>query len=286
MPFNDGILRQYCFSLGDFHTFEFCSFRFLVYHHLEKKYELEEGSYNMALGSLLDETIKLLHKSKAYGQPPQYFKNLVKAVSNKMLEKIAKQSGPSFYSGVKKFLNDDLCEKATEVFINYYEAVGRRIKLSVGEVGFCEWIIQTELGTKYKLWGGPDTLEMGDDGVPEVCDYKYREDNNNKDNIDMDLMPKIYILLCLEKLQKLGYKKARFMVRFWLDPKNNNYYEEFNLEKVKQYEEHFKDRIERILSSNEIKFCEKPFCGACKSERRDDFLLELKSRFGLQLQQV
>lgn len=292
MPFNDGIPRTHSFSLTDFHDFDFCPFRFFVFHHLGKKYELAEGSVNLALGSLLDETIKQFHITKSYGQPPLYIKNLVKAARNKMLEKEARQTPPSFYSAIKPFLNDELCERASEVFINYYLTLDKKIKPSIDEVGFCEWIIKGDGGV-FKLWGGPDALEMGDDGIPEIVDYKLRETlsfnseeaqnyklhaNKNKNSLDMDLMPKIYTLLVVKKLKEMGFNKARFIVRLWLDPKNKDYYEEFDLDSVVNFEEIFKGRINKILTTQELKFCEREFCKACSSDQRMLFLKELKAK--------
>lgn len=278
MPFNDGISRINSFSLTDFHEFDYCPFRFFVFHHLGKKYEMAEGSRPLALGSLLDETIKLFHKTKSYGQPPEYVRNLVRAACNKMLEKEAKQSSPSFYSAIKDFLDDELCKEAEEIFVNYYLALNKKIKPAIDEVGFCEWIINSENGV-WKLWGGPDTLEMGEDGVPEIVDYKYRENiENGKNNMDMDLMPKIYTMLVSKKLLEKGFRKARFIVRFWQDPKEEGFFEEFDLEEIAKYEEVFKQRIEKIFNTSEIKFCEKVFCKACKSEQRLLFIKELENK--------
>ncbi len=307
MPFNDGIDRKYSFSLTDFHDFDYCPFRFFLFHHLGlgKKYELAEGSYNMALGCLLDETIKLFHKqsfstskqsfftskTKSYGQPPLYIESLIKASCKKILDKIAYQNSPSFYSCLKPFLDDGLCKQATDVFINYYLRLDKKIKKSITEVGFCEWIVkddpstdstsslQAGSGQAFKLWGGPDTIEMGDGGIPEICDYKYRENKENgKESFDMDLMPKLYTLLCCKKLLDLGFKKVRFIIRLWLEPKNNSYYEEFDLEKVAQIEEIFKQKILRILNTREIIFCEKPFCKACNSDKRSIYLTLCKNK--------
>ncbi|MBI2011337.1 PD-(D/E)XK nuclease family protein [Candidatus Daviesbacteria bacterium] len=285
MPFNDGIDRKFCFSLTDFREFEYCPFRFFVLHHfgLGKKYELAEGNFNMALGSLLDETIKLFHQTNSYNQPPEYVANLIKASLNKMLDKVAKSSSPTFYSAIKYFLDDNLCKKASEIFIEYYNALNGHIKKSIEPVGFCEWIIEGEDG-KWKLWGGPDAIEMGDDGIPEICDYKYREDvEKGKENLDMDLMPKLYTLLCCKRLIDLGYKKARFIVRLWLEPKNNDLYEEFDLDKVFQFEEIFKQKIAKIISTTKLSFCNKSFCKICNSNKKGEFLRELESKKIIQM---
>lgn len=278
MPFNDGIDRRFCFSLTDFHEFETCPFRFFVRHHLGKKYELEDPSDNLALGCLLDQAIKIFHNSKAYGQPPEYLQNLVKASCNLMKDRVVSQKGQSFYSSLVPLMTPELCEKASEIFQNYYVAKEQRIKETLGEVGFCEWVIKTQGGQKYKLWGGPDAYELGRDGVPEVCDYKYRENiERGKDNMDMDLMPKIYMLLACKYLLSKGYKTGRFVVRFWLDPTNEDFYEEFDLESVCNYEQIFLQKIERIVNTFEVGLCERSFCKACNSEKKEEYLIELEN---------
>jgi hypothetical protein len=287
MPYNDGISATHSFSLTDFHEFEKCSFAFFVKHHLGKKYELadSEGSLQLALGSLLDGAIKKFHESKAYGCPPEYIYNLIKASCSEIQEKIKKQKGPSFYSSIEKFLDDGLCEKAAKIFTDYYVGRERKINRSLGSVGFCEWIIEVE-DNKYKLWGGPDAFEEGEDGVPEVVDYKSREDIEiGKRGMDMDLMPKIYILLSLPFLQKNNFKRARFVVRFWQDPLEAGFYEEFDLEKFKELEELFKYKIEKILGVTEFSFCEKPYCKACKAQKRNEFVMGLQ-KMGLMVTNI
>ncbi len=284
MPYGDGIERVNCFSLTDFHDFECCPFRFFVKHHLGKKYEIEESSEAMALGILLDLAIKKFHTSKAYGQPPTYLANLVMAAFNEIGDKVAKNPGASFYSGILPFLTDELVAKATEIFQSYYSAFDFKIKQSFGEVGFCEWIIQTEDlpagrqgGRQFKLWGGPDCFELGEDGIPEIVDYKSREDvEKGKDNMDMDLMPKMYTLLCCKKLLELGYKQARFVVRFWQDPLEDSFYEEFDLADVSSLEQIFRQKIDRIMNTIEIKFCDSSYCRGCKHADREKFLYELE----------
>ncbi len=278
MPYGDGIERIDCFSLTDFYDFERCPFRFFVKHHLGKKYDIEAASEAMALGILLDLAIKKFHSSKAYGQPAAYLRNLVMAAFNEVCDKVAKNSGASFYSAIMPFLTDELLHKATEIFITYYSALDFKIKQSFAEVGFCEWIIQTE-GRVFKLWGGPDCFEMGEDGIPEIVDYKSREDvEKGKDNMDMDLMPKLYTLLCCKKLQQLGYAKARFVVRFWQDPLEDSFYEEFELSDVKSLELIFKQKIDQIVNTIEVKFCESPYCSGCKHADKNKFLHELEKQ--------
>lgn len=284
MPWNDGIDRKFCFSITDFHEFEACPFRFFVYHHLGKKYELSEGSESLALGCLLDQTIKIFHSSRSYGCSPDYIENLIKAAYLHIKEKVAKQSSVSFYSGIEPFLTPELCAKATEIFKNYYLALDKKIKPSLGEVGFCEWIIKGEDGERFKLWGGPDAIELGDDGVAEIVDYKSRENiEAGKAGMDMDLMPKIYILLCLKKLEEKGYKKARFIVRFWQDPKEDGFFEDFDLSLVTQFEDIFEQKISKILATSNLIFCDKAYCKACSSEKRGEYLRELETKKLIQL---
>lgn len=284
MPYGDGIAKINSYSLTDFHDFDFCPFRFFVKHHLDKKYEIEEGNRPMALGSLLDQTIKLFHKSKAYSQPSDYLGYLVQAAAKLIKERVAKQPGPSFYASIVEFLDDKLIQKATEVFRDFYQKRGRKINQSLGEVGFCEWIIApvpSGTGQVYKLWGGPDALELGDDGMPEVVDYKSRDDVEAGINgLDMDLMPKVYTLLVTSKLTKLGYDKARFRVRIWQDPLNEDLYEEFDLGMMEETVFLIKQKIDRIVNIQEIKFCEKNFCRACNSDKRQQYLQEL-AKLGL-----
>ncbi len=272
MPFNDGIPRHKCFSLTDFHDYDFCQFRFFVKHHLEKKYELEEPNYNMALGILLDNAIKKFHESKAYGCEPSYLKNLVKAAENFIRSKVTFQKAPSFYSLIIPLLDQEMLDKAAQVFENYYISLDKKIKRSLGPVGFCEFIVKTRSGD-CKLWGGPDAYELGDDGMAEVVDYKYRE--GDSDNFDMDLMPKIYTLLASKYLLSKGYEKARFIVRLWQKPGNDSLYEEFDLKTLVAFEGLFIQRIEQILGTTNLKFCEQPFCKACKSDKRQQYINEL-----------
>ena len=291
MSFGDGIPRKHCFSVTDFHDFERCSFCFFVTHHLDKKYELAEGSKALALGSLLDETIKLFHSAKLYGQPPESLVGVVMGAKRHIKEKVDKQSfsssktpgKPSFYTAVLPFLDEQLTQKAIDIFQNYYQSLNQKIKPSLGPVGFCERLIPGSKGDlMYKLWGGPDAYEIGEDGVIEIVDYKSREDvQKGKEGMDMDLMPKMYTLLCSKFLMDRGYKKARFIVRFWQDPKEEGFYEEFDLEKVQVFDEYFRQLIEKILATTELNFCEKPYCKGCFSPKREEFLADLKREIGV-----
>lgn len=278
MPFGDGIERKFCFSLSDFHDFDYCVFRYLVNHDLGKKYELAEGSPALALGSLLDVSIKLFHKSRAYGLPVDYMPNIVKAAVLEIKRSAAKSKGPSFYSPVVPFLDEGLAKKAGEVFKDYYRKKGGEISRSLGEVGFCEHIIETG-SNRFKLWGGPDTYEMSEDGVPEVVDYKSRQDiEGAKGRIDMDLMPKIYMLLASKFLKSKGYDTARFRVRFWQDPLEEGFYEQFQITDMRREELFFRARIEKILGTRQVTFCQKDFCNVCKSDRKQEFLGLLDAR--------
>ncbi len=281
----DNIPRTHCFSLGDLHDFDRCSFRFFVNHHLQKKYELAEGNLSQAIGCLLDLAIKKLHQVKAYDQPAEYLQNLIKAAEKDMREDIAKKGKASFYGAQLEFLTPEAVERASEIFKKYVQQIaGRFNKLLLTEITqkpkpFWQRIINST--QPLKLWGGPDAIEIGADGVPEVVDYKYYEDlERGKGNLDMDLMPKVYILLCAEDLQKSGFSKARFKVRFWEDPLNETYYEEFDLGNAQNLENYLKDKIDRILRTTEISFCERDYCKVCKHPQKAVWLKQLEA-FGL-----
>lgn len=280
---NDGVDRIDSYSLSDFHDFDFCPFRFYVRHHLDKKYEIEEGNEKMALGSLLDQSIKIFHKAKAYGADENYLENIVRAAVREMREKVedAKERGRNnFYQSTVPFLTEEVIERAFIIFKQYYLSKNKKIKREIEEVDFCKWIINAG-GKRYKLWGGPDTLEIGEDGVAEVVDYKSREGLDK--NFDMDLMPKIYTLLVAEKLLKHGHKRARFIVRVWQDPEDESLFEEFDLEKMDGHEFLFRQRIDRIVGNKGVRFCNKPFCRACSSPKRDEYLRMLLNNFGLSI---
>lgn len=282
MSYNDGISRINSYSLSDFNEFDSCNFRFFVKHHLGKKYEIDEGNEQMALGNLLDQSIKLFHKSKSYGQPKEYLINLVRGAANLMKNQVAQKGPQSFFGTSVPFLDSELIKKATDIFAGFYQGRGGKINQSLGDVGFCEWVIEDESG-KFKLWGGPDTFEMGEDGIPEVVDYKSRQNiEKGKEQIDMDLMPKIYMLLSAKKLRELGFNKARFKVRFWQDPEDESFFEDFDLTKVGEFQPIFLDRIERINATSEVRFCERAFCKACQSDKREEYEQQLQ-KLGLNL---
>lgn len=286
MGFNDGISRANSFSLTDFKDFDSCSFRFFVSHHLGlgKKYEIAVGSFSLALGTLLDESIKLFLNLKMGQRKKEIIPAVIKHSMKKILDKIKSQKDPSFYSPSKEFLNEKLFEKAVKVFESYFEQLGGKIKLSLSEVGFCEWIIKDE-GNFYKLWGGPDTIEMGKDGVPEVCDYKLMDPTEEKkQNLDFELSSSLYMLLCARKLINLGFEKARFCIRFWKNGKDDSLKKDFYLSDIFEFEVIFKKKIKEIISTKVLIFCERPFCNACKSKERENFIMELKKIKFLPLQ--
>ena len=280
----DYLDRIYCFSLGDFRNFEKCFFGFLVKHHLQKKYEIEEGTFNQAVGSLLDLAVKKLHLAKAYNQPLDYLLNsLFKAAENDIREQAEREGPHSFYGSTLKFLTPESLKKAQEVFKGYYLKRKGKINRAILHKRFWECLLEggresSGLSSKvYKIWGGPDALELGDDGIPEIVDYKYFEDaQKGRDNLDMDLMPKLYTLLCASELLDLRYKKAKFRVRSWTDPLDESLYEEFDLQSVPNLKDFFRHKIHKILSVTEITFCQKPYCKACNSDQREQWIKELK----------
>ncbi len=274
------------YSLSDFHDFENCTFRFFVKHHLDKKYEMAKGSPQMALGVLLDQTIKVIHSygEKSYRASPE---RLVGAVKYSVRLIKAKEANnprkPNFDSATVAFLNEEIIMAAENILLNYLKQIDNKLKKSLGEIGFCQRVLEID-GDYFKLWGGPDTLEEGRDGVPEIIDYKSRQDvARGKKNMDMDLMPKLYTLLVADWLKAKGYKKARFMVKFWQDPKDESFSEEFDLENLTDTEDIFKQKIKKILKTVEAEFCITEFCDACNYETKDDFALELKNKHGISI---
>ena len=272
----DRLDRIYCFSLGDFHTFEKCHFDFLVKHHLQKKYEIAEGSKNLAIGTLLDLAIKKLHLSKAYSQPIDYLVTaLFKAAENDVREQAQREGPQSFYGATVEFLTPEVINRAQNIFKNYYLQRNGKINKAILSKRFWECLIEGERALK--IWGGPDTLELGDDGIPEIVDYKYFEDpQKGKNGLDMDIMPKLYTLLCAPELLKSGYKKARFRVRSWTDPTDESLFEEFDLEITANLKDFFRMKIEKILSITELKFCQRPYCRSCNHEQKENWIEELK----------
>jgi hypothetical protein len=272
------------YSLTDFHDFEDCSFRFFVRHHLDKKYLISKGSPQLSLGVLLDKTIKNIHKYKAYDKPQERLIKAVRFSAKEILEAEARNpKKPNFDTQTVKFLNEEILTAAESIFANYLNGVKGGIKKSLGEIGFCKKYLKID-DTFYCLWGGPDTLEEGNDGIPEIIDYKSRQDiAKGKQYMDMELMPKMYTLLVADTLLKRGYKKARFMVRFWQDPKEESFAQEFDLENLTEHEDLFKEKIQEILKAEETQFCITEFCDACNYVTKDQFALDLKNKFGISI---
>lgn len=272
------------YSLTDFHDFDDCLFRFFVRHHLDKKYEIAKGSKQMTLGVLLDKTIKNLHKYNASGKPIDRMVKAVRFSAKEIIEAEAKNPRkPNFDTHTIKHMNEEIIIAAEDILRNYLMQKKGQLKKSLGEVGFCKKYLEID-GEYYVLWGGPDTLEEGEDGIPEVVDYKSRQDiAKGKERMDMDLMPKLYTLLVAEWLQSRGYKKARFCVRFWQDPNEENFTEEFDLENLTDHEELFKGKIKKILKTVEAEFCITEFCDACNFETKDQFAEDLKNNFGISI---
>lgn len=270
------IPRIRCFSLGDFHDFDYCPFRFLVNHHLEKKYELAEGNDRLALGSVLDMAIKKLHTAKAYNISDNFLPVFIKAAETHIKDQAKYEGLRSFYGPIAPFLTEDVITKAEQIFKQYYKEVGFKTAIHKNKLKPF-WKYTIEGSEPLILWGGADGIELGEDGLPEVVDYKYYQKTGAAyDKLDMDLMPKLYTLLAAEELKGMGYNKARFILRLWNDPQNNDFYEEFDLTTINQLEPFFKDKIERILRTTQLSFCEKEWCRVCKSDKRDEWIAELQ----------
>lgn len=127
-------------------------------------------------------------------------------------------------------------------------------------------------------------MEEGRDGIPEIVDYKSRQDvARGKEYMDMDLMPKMYTLLVADWLKSKGYKRARFMVKFWQDPKDESFAQEFDLEKLTDHEEVFKEKIQKVLKTIEAEFCITEFCDACNYQEKNNFAQELIDKFGIKI---
>ncbi len=277
MSWNDGISKIRSFSLTDIHDYDSCVFRFLVRHHLEKKQEIDDSNSKMALGTILDESIKLYHLSTVTTDP-EYLSFLVRGAVRHIRESVSAKGDKSFYFKHAQFISEELIDQAIAIFKNYFAALDGKIKKSLGRVGFCEYIMDSPTG-KIKLWGGPDTFEMGDDGMPEVVDYKYHEDpDKGAARLDMNLMPKIYMLLTSKFLKEKGFKRARFIVRQWTNPQNDGLFEEFDLETIDEIGDLIRQRIEGILANKTVQFCEKSWCRACQSAKRKEYIQQLSEK--------
>lgn len=268
------------YSLSDLHDFDSCVFKFLVKHHLDKKYEIGKGSPQMALGVLLDRAIKEIHRNRnkgSYNAPAERLVNSVKYAADLIRkEEKASNKHPNFSTAVVDFFTDDVITAGENTLRNYLAQINNKLRPAIFDIEFCKKIIQID-NEKYVLWGGPDTLEKGEDGSPEIIDYKSRQDiAKGKQNMDMDLMPKLYTLLVAEDLLKRGFKKAKFKVVFWQDPKDESFTRDFDLENLSEVEEVFEEKIRKILANKEITFCMMPFCEACNCEKSEDYVAELE----------
>jgi hypothetical protein len=266
------------YSLSDFHDFDTCIFKFLVKHHLGKKYEIGKGSPQMALGVLLDKTIKVIHSygEKSYRATPERLVGAVRFSAKKIIvEEKQSPKHPNFNTATVEFLTEEVLIAAENALLNYLTQI-KTLKKSLGEITFLQKTVEID-GEKYKLWGGPDTLEIGDDGMPEIIDYKSRQDiAKGKQHMDMDLMPKMYTLLMTEELLNKGYKKARFKVKFWQDPLDESFAQDFDLESLVEVEDLFKEKIRKINQNKLIDFCLMQYCEACNSDKSDDYVAELE----------
>lgn len=270
------------YSLTDFHDFEECKFRFFVRHHLDKKYEIAKGSDQMALGVLLDRAIKEVHRNRHKGSYQLSVDRLVKSVryAEKLIREEERNSPkrPNFSTAVVEYFTDDVIKTAEFLFSNFCQQIQGQFKPALYDVGFCKWYLKVK-DEDFVLWGGPDTIEMGQDGIPEVIDYKSRQNiSKGKEGMDMDLMPKLYILLCAEELQKRGYKKARFRVVFWQDPLEDGFCQDFDLGDITSHEKVFADKIATILDHKEVDHCAGQYCDACNCDKRNDFIEELRAK--------
>lgn len=278
----DDIPKVRSFSLGDFNDFERCAFSFFVKHHLEKKYELAEGNENQAVGSLLDLAIKKYHNLKQEQQSEAILPVLTRAAATQIKDEVAfnKQRGKefSFYSALIPFLSEEVIQKATRVLRSYYQGVGGKIRRAIQKNKLKPfWKFHYLKGDEFLLWGGGDAIEEGIDGVPEVVDYKYFDSGSkSKEYLDLDLMPKLYVLLASEELLSAGYKRARFVVRLWGEPENESLYEEFDLSDTSGIADYFAEKVRRILSVTDVSFCGSGWCKVCNHRNRDLWVKQLE----------
>lgn len=281
LPKQEDIPKLRSFSLGDFHDFERCSFSFFVRHHLEKKYELEEGSAVQTIGSLLDLAIKKFQSLSPLQQSMHVIPALISSAAAQIRDEVQynkSQGRPrSFYSSQLVFLTPEVVQEATQVFQDYYRGVKGKIKKAIHKNRLKPfWKFDCFDGQSFRLWGGADAIELGGDNIPEVIDYKYYpEGSKSKDFLDLDLMSKLYVLLCAKELQEGGFSRARFKIRLWTEPADESLYEEFDLSSVKNLAEYFGDKVRRILGVTTLSFCDKPFCKVCQSEQRPAWIREL-----------
>lgn len=276
MPYQR-ITKLNSYSLTDFHDFDECLFRFFVRHHLDRKYEIATGSPKMALGVVLDQAIKNIHKYRAYNHPLDRILKVVRFSAQKIKEKEADNPRkPNFDSAVVPYLTEDVLIAAEQILKNYYEQINGKFQKSLMEVDFCKRVINID-GVVFQLWGGPDTIELGSNGEIEIIDYKSRTDiSRGKQNMDMNLMPRMYTLLVADKLLAKGYDKAKFVVKFWQDPLETNFVQNFDLNNLSEHEDLFKERIRKILTTRQVTFCGGKICDACNSDKSSLFTQELR----------
>src|SRR5258708_2145978 len=178
----DGIRKINCYSLSDFHDCEQCPFRFVIRHNLDRKYEIDESSGVIALGNLLDQSIKRFHKENVYGtKSSKRLIQLIKDAEAEMRYLVAEATYKGkhhFFEATIPFLNEEVVNQAIQIFTDYYVKRKGNIRKSLGEVGFCEYPIKIDSGSSesgmtiggsrmtevsnnlFKLWGGPDCLEI------------------------------------------------------------------------------------------------------------------------------
>lgn len=279
----DGIPNFRAYSLTDIHEFDSCVFRFLVRHHLEKKKEIDDSNPAMALGTLLDESIKRFHLTNGYDLGEGYILNAVMGAFGHIQDSVNTKKEKSFYFKHIEFMTPELIEKAVEVFKSYHRGLGGKIKKSLCQVDFCSYTLVHPTGP-VKLWGLPDTFEIGEDGVIEVVDYKYHENPvKGAARLDMDMMPKIYVLLTAKFLLSRGFERARFVVRLWSDPANDSFQEEYDLLHLDNTISAILKKLDPILQNTNISFCERQYCRACKSEKRLEYLSAIQEEFQMQI---
>lgn len=285
MPFQKAdVPKIRSFSLGDFHDFERCPFAFFVRHHLEKKYQLEEGSQSQTIGSLLDLGLKKYHNLSSLQQSEAVIPVLVSAAASQIKSEVEynRSAGRllSFYSSQLPFITPQVIKKAIQIFQNYHQGIKGKFKKAIHKNKLKPFWSYTYLdGEQFKLWGGGDGVELGDDGVAEIVDYKYFADSDKgRKYLDMDLMPKLYTLLAAQELLAAGYDKARFIVRLWQEPLNDSFYEEFDLKNMQNLANYFADKVRRIMGVTTLSFCEKDYCKVCKNEQREAWIKELEKR--------
>ena len=73
------------------------------------------------------------------------------------------------------------------------------------------------------------------------------------------------------------------MVKFWQDPKDESFDQEFDLEKLDDHEEIFKEKINKVLKTIEAEFCITEFCDACNYETKDEFAKDLNEKLGIKI---